>query len=134
MAIKPSAATSRSFTLDATTPKGIQKQTVWSSSSDVLSIPQPAPSAWAPSVSTVTESPKITPTVGVSSAPEEKSGMVVSDKNQKEALEILNMDQEDLDKLFNGSVKKETAKPVEPKAEPKAEIANVVISDRKSVV
>lgn len=116
------------FNQDKSTPEGVVKNTVWESSRNVLSIPQPAPSTWTPTVqSTGAVSSIVTDSA---EEPKEKNGLIVTDNDQKKALEILNMDQEDLDKLFEGSVEKPKLEIETEVKEPAApEVANVVISN-----
>lgn len=113
---------------DDSAPMPDKAVVVWESSNSVLSAPTTAPQAWTPEVTTVSDGDQeglITVDLSDEQGDEESDEFVVTDEDQKKALEIFDMGQEDLDALFDGKIT--TGNADEP--EEVVEETNVVISD-----
>lgn len=107
--------------------------TLWESSSNILSVPSQPPVAWSPSVTTMESNSSqgdmiITPTEVPSASDVDSDTIVVTDEDQKKALALFDMEQKDLDALFDGNFVADNEPEVAEEEKPEPPTSNVVIS------
>ncbi|OUV23013.1 MAG: hypothetical protein CBC55_02925 [Gammaproteobacteria bacterium TMED95] len=121
------------FSSDAGAAVTDKPHTLWESSSNILSAPSQPPVAWSPEVTTIESNSNIadmvvTPTELSASSNEGGDKVIVTDEDQKKALALFDMDQKDLDALFDGNFAAGNDAPKAEEKAPEPPTSNVVMS------